>query len=151
TITCQPSLDANQQVNDQASQVTVTGTMTCSALAYSSDKFQTYMTQQLTADATRLLGSGYALTGQAQTKVHNQLDQGQTISFNVDVSGRFFYHLNPDVQALLLSLIVGKTQAEAQRILLQQPGIATVSFTVSGGLGTAVPGDVKAIRVRIAG
>lgn len=62
-----------------------------------------------------------------------------------------FYQLSPNVQTHLLRLIAGKPQAEAQQILLQQPGIATVSFTVSGGLGTALPGDAKTIQVRITG
>lgn len=151
TITCQPSLKANQKTNDEARNVTVTGTMTCSALAYGSAQLQTYATDHLTTDAAAQLGSGYELTGQAQTKVYGLLNQGKTVSFALDVSGRFFYPLSPDVQAHLLSLIAGKTQAEAQKILMQQPGIATVSFTISGGLGTALPGDVKAIRVRIVG
>lgn len=150
-VACQPSLKANHKANEEASTVTVTGTMMCSTLAYNSNQLQTYATNHLTADAAGPLGSGYALIAQAQTRVNDQSDQDKTVSFALDVSGRFFYQLSPNVQTHLLRLIAGEPQAEAQQILLQQPGIATVRFTVSGGLGTALPGDAKTIRVRITG
>lgn len=148
-IRCQPSVKANRHPNDQASNVTVTGSMTCSSMAYTPAKLQTYGANLLKKDAYTQWGGSYALIGQIQEKLHGALNLGNTSVLTLDVQGFYAFQLNPGVTAHFASLVAGQTQAHAQAILLQQAGVARVSLQVSGGFGTALPSSPKDIHITI--
>jgi hypothetical protein len=149
TIQCQPSVKANRHPKDQASDVTVTGAMTCSAIAYTPAKLLAYGANLLGKDAYAQWSGRYVLVGQVQEKVYGVLDQGKTASFALAVQGLYVFQLSSGVSAHLASLIAGQTQANAQAVLLQQAGVGKVSLQVSGGLGTALPSSPKDIHITI--
>jgi len=131
-IQCQPSVKANRNPNEQASNVTVTGAMTCSAIAYTPAKLQAYGASLLGKDAYAQWSGRYVLIGQVQEKVDGVLELGETASFALAVQGLYVFQLSPSVSAHLASLIAGQTQANAQAVLLQQAGVGKVSLQVSG-------------------
>ena len=143
TIHCQPSVKANRNPNDQASDVRVTGAMTCSAIAYTPAKLQAYGATLLGKDAYAQWSGSYVLVGQVQEKWYGVLERGKTASFALAVQDLYVFQLSPGVSAHLASLIAGQTQANAQAVLLQQAGVGKVSLQVSGGLGTALPSSPK--------
>lgn len=148
-IQCKPSVKANRNPNDQASDVTVTGTMTCSAIAYQPSKLQMYGATLLGQDASAQWGESYVLSGPVQEKLSDMLEVGTVVSFTLAVQGRYVLQLNPNMAARLASLVAGQTQDSAQAILLRQEGVARISIQVSGGLGTALPSSPKNIHVMI--
>ena len=77
-IQCQPSVKANRNPNDQASDVTVTGVMTCSAIAYTPAKLQAYGTNLLEKEAYAQWSGSYILIGQVQEKLYGVLELGKT-------------------------------------------------------------------------
>ena len=149
TIHCQPSVKANRHPNDQASDVRVTGAMTCSAIAYTPAKLQAYGANLLGKDAYDQWSGSYVLVGQVQEKWYGVLERGKTASFALAVQDLYVFQLSPGVSAHLASLIAGQTQANAQAVLLQQAGVGKVSLQVSGGLGTALPSSPKDIHITI--
>jgi hypothetical protein len=148
-IHCQPSVKANRNPNDQASDVTVTGTMTCSATAYTPAKLQAYGANLLGKDAYAQWSGSYVLIGQVQEKLYSVLNVGKIVSFALDVQGLYVFQLSPGMSAHFASLIAGQAQANAQGLLLQQVGVDKVSILVSGGLGTSLPSSAKDIHITI--
>jgi hypothetical protein len=149
TIKCQSSVKANRRPNDQASDVTVTGTMTCSASAYTPMKLQAYGAALLEKDAYAQWNGSYVLSGQIREKLYNVFATGKTVSFDLDVQGLYALKVSPDMSARFATLVAGKTQADAQAILLKQPGVLKVSLQVAGGLGTPLPSSPKDIHITI--
>lgn len=148
-IKCQPSVKANRHAGDQAGDVTVTGTMTCSAIAYLPAKLQTYGTDLLAKDAATQGSESYTLSGQTQEKIQDIFATGKTLSFDLNVQGLYVLQLSPNMSARFASLVAGKTQADAQTILLKQTGVLKVSLQVAGGFGTALPSSAKDIHITI--
>ena len=148
-IQCKPSVKANRSPGDQASDVTVTGTMTCRAIAYTPAKQQAYGASLLAKDAAAQWNGTYILRGQVQEKLQRMFDLGKTITFSLNVQGLYIFQLNPDLSAHFASLIAGQTHANAQALLLRQAGVGKISIQVSGGLGTALPSSPKGIQITI--
>lgn len=148
-IHCQPLVKVDHSPGEQASEVTATGTMTCSAIVYTPAKAQAYGATLLEKDASAQWNGSYVLSGQIQTTLHKMFDLGKTITFTLDVQGLYIFQLNPDLAAHFASLVAGKTQASAQAVLLQQTGVSKISIQVSDGFGTALPASPQDIHISI--
>lgn len=148
-IQCQPSVKTSHNPGDQASDVIVTGVMTCSATAYTPAKSEMYGANLLEKDVDAQWNGSYTLTGQIQEKLYGVLEVGKTASFALGVRGLYVFHLNPGVSTHLARLIAGQTQANAQAMLLRQTGVARVNLQVSGGFGTALPSSPQDIHITI--
>lgn len=149
-IQCQSTVKTNRHANDQASDVTVTGTTTCSAIAYTPGELETYGASLLNKEASAQWGRNYVLAGQIQKKVSGVQVQEKTAFFTLNVQGRYVLQLSSAMLQHLADLIAGQTQANARTRLLQQTGILKVSIQVSGGLGTALPSSPEDIYITIA-
>ncbi|HEY3992800.1 MAG TPA: hypothetical protein VGM01_07945 [Ktedonobacteraceae bacterium] len=148
-IQCQSSVEVNRNPDDQASDVTATGSMTCSAIAYTPARLVVYAANLLQNAASAQWSGSYILVGQAQERLYNVLDQGKTASFSLDVQGHYAFQLSPGLQAHFASLVADQTQANAQALLLRQAGVVQVSIQVSGGSGMALPSSPKDIHITI--
>jgi hypothetical protein len=149
TPNCTPTVLSNHKPGDEAKQVTVTVSVTCSGIAYAAHTLYQNATQLFTSDATRKLGAHYALVGDIQlTIIHATSHQGQA-QMLVQVTGTWVYHITKTIQQHLIKLIAGKPEQQALATLLKSPGIAGAQITLKGGNRTLPqdPGNITIVVV----
>jgi len=150
TPTCTPTISADHQVGDEATQVKVTLTETCSGVAYDTQELESSATQLLTAQALKKLGAGYSLLGDVQVTTTTATVTASHPIIAFSCTGVWVYALSDAAQEHIKDLIKGKTTQDAIRLLQTLPGIERVS--TSWDVNTNLPKDRKNIRlVLIAG
>jgi hypothetical protein len=151
TPPCKPVVSSTHKPGDEATQLTVTVSETCSGIAYISHEVYANATQMITKDAAKRVGTGYSPIGDIQatilqaTATTNRQGKAQII---VQVTGTWAYQITPRIQKQLAALIAGKTKQQAIATLLQVPGIAGAQITLRGGNQT-LPQNSKAIRILV--
>jgi len=145
TLPCAPQTSADHQINEEATSVKVTATLTCSAVAYNQTTLQEQATQLLTTQALKKLGSGYYLLGTIQVTVTHAIPTRTTPTLVLSLSGIFTHALSSEQQQHIKDLVKGKTYQEALHILVNLPGIENVSLAWDEN--TKLPKDAKYIHV----
>lgn len=147
TPICTPTVSSDHQPGQEARQVQVTASETCSAVAYDKDALQAQATALLSTQAATKPGTGYSLVGDVQVTVKQatvtQHNKPVVLSFNA--LGIWVYAVNGAEQQHLKSLITGKTKQEALQLLASLPGIEQAS--IRWGDDTKLPKNSKYIRV----
>ncbi len=149
TPSCNPSVSSNHHPGDEAKQITITVSETCTGFAYVAQQVYTDAMQLLTAQATTTLGAEYALLGDIQITIvyATAINRSQgRAGMVVQVTGTWAYQITPGVQHHLLNLIAGKTMQQAGAMLVQFPGIAGAQISVKGGNRT-LPQDPGSIHI----
>jgi hypothetical protein len=135
---CQSAVAPDHPVGGNASQVTVSVSVTCHAEAYNYGAVVQVVRGALMHEATTSLGSGYVLHGTISTTitpagVPPHAKPG-TLTLLVTGQGMWVYQVNPTEQAHLTRLIAGLSRQQAIRVLQQQESghLAAVHIQVSG-------------------
>jgi hypothetical protein len=131
-LPCSPTITPDHQPGDEAIQVKVAVSLSCSAIAYNSQMLQEKAEALLNDRARTELGTGYSLLGDIGVSVKRAtaptaLPRFVLLSFKA--SGTWIYALSHSEQQHIRSLIAGKTRKEALRILVSLSGIAQASIT----------------------
>jgi hypothetical protein len=147
TLPCSNVLHSDHLICDQARQVTVALSQTCTAVVYSTAFLQDKATRLLTQAAAQQLGTAYRLMGTMQVSILHptRTDQRRglaTIAVRVDAG--YAYHLSQSEAHHLAILIAGKSKPQAQHILLAEPGIQGV--TIQAANTTTLPTDPMRMR-----
>jgi hypothetical protein len=150
-IQCTPNITADHKVNDRATNVTVTESVTCKGEVYDLQAAQAMTVNLLKYDAASQLGASYALVGNVVTGVPIIVttDQGGTVSMNVDAQGVWAFQFSNNQKQQMAKLIAGKTQADATPLLLKQEGVLKASIRTSGGWGSALPTSPRDIKMAV--
>jgi hypothetical protein len=144
---------SNPGVGESAANFTVTVSLRCSDSAYNPQTALSQAEDMLKQEAARQLGPGFNLVGKITTRVE-QATPGK--NGNVDVlvsaSGTWKYQFTAAQKSNMAKLIARKTISDAKARLLQQPGVANASISVSGpiidlGGHNIVPDDLRAITI----
>ena len=150
TAQCSPNVNANHAAGDQASQVTVTVTFTCTAEVFTAKDATDLAGQLLKNDAQSQLGAQYAPVGQiAGTIVSSSPGDQGAENLVVGASGTWVYQFSATEQQNLAALIVGKTTQQARQTLLAQPGVADAVIQITSGNGQTLPTKAQEIMVKI--
>ena len=149
TFPCNIAVTADHQIGQEATQVKVTVSETCSGIAYNDQELTSKVTQLLTTQATKKLGSGYSILENPQITVTSATPARQvTLSFS-SVS-TWIYALSSADQQHIKNIIVGKNTVKALQLLHSLPGIENVSLQFAGfGDDTRIPKDIKNIHLAI--
>ena len=147
---CSSVLYSDHQIGDEAQQVTVTVSHTCTAVVYNTATLEDNATQLLAQAATQQLGTAYRLIGAMQVHIQHliRIDQRQglaTIAVRVDAA--YVYHLSQSETHHLAILIAGKNKQQAQHILLAEPGIQGVAIQAANT--TTLPTDPMRMKFLI--
>jgi flagellar motor protein MotB len=121
---CTKTVISDHQPGDQASQVKVTTSETCSAVLYNKDALQTQANRILNNLAAKKLGTGYRLFGSVRVKV-TQTTQS-TPALVLSIGGVWVFQINEE---RIKNLIAGKPRSEAIRLLSDTPGIQRISIS----------------------
>jgi len=146
-LPCIPTVTSDHQPGQEATQVKVSVSETCSAVAYNSQELDTKATDFLTHQATTKLATGYSLLGDAKVTVTQATVQKQVfLSFHA--SGTWIYGLSQKTQQQIKHIIAGKTTQEAVTLLTSLPGVESAAIRLSGfGDATRLPKQSNDIHV----
>ena len=146
---CTPHVSSNHKAGEEATQVTITVSETCTGIAYDAHTLFANATQLLTSQATVLLGAGYALIGAIQAAIVPGTvptpHQGVSSVF-VQITGTWAYQITPAMQNAMMRLVAGMHVQQARVTLVQLPGIAGVQISVNGGNHT-LPQDPRNVHI----
>jgi hypothetical protein len=143
TPACSPTTTSNHRIGEEAKDVTVTVSETCSSIAYVAHDVYQDTTQLIQMDATKRLGANYSLMGGLQVSIKRATiaDQARGLAtLTIQADATFVYQITPGIQHQLIKLIAGKPKQQALALLLQSPGIAGAQISVKGGNRT-LPSD----------
>lgn len=131
TPTCTPTITSNHQVGEEAQAVTVTIDQTCTSVAYNTQALETLITQLVSEQATKQLSIHYTLAGSIQTTViKSTVLPDKTIVLQVKGVGAWVYQFTEAQLHDMAARIAGKGETEAKQVLLQTPGVYSVSITL---------------------
>ena len=134
-IQCTANSSPNHKANDQVNDVTITVSVTCSALVYKTDG----MTQ---------FGQGYDVVGAMQIASPVTIDQNSAL-FSVQINGIWSFQWTPQHRGELLHLIAGKPLSEAQQLLDGRKDIQNFSIADNWFPGNALPTSPTSIKLII--
>jgi len=149
SVRCVPGVVSDHAAGNTAVSVTVTVTVTCVGEVYDRQGAQSLAASLLRTDGTKTPGAGYMLVGNIVTTVTKTavIDTKGTISILVNAEGMWVYQFTDAQKGELERLIAGKSEGEAQALLLQQKGVAKANISVSGGTNSTLPTDPRYITI----
>lgn len=154
-VQCQPAVTPNHPAGSNASQVTVSASVTCHAEAYDYGAVVRLVSSALLHEATTTLGSGYRLAGtisttitQAGTPPHAKPG---TLTLLVTGQGIWVYQVSRAEQARLTRLILGLSRQAAMQVLQQQGHLSRIHIQITGlwASGTTLPTDPARIHLMV--
>src|SRR5258708_3625811 len=147
TPPCTPKVSTDHQIGDEATQVKVTLSETCSGVAYHTLDLESKATQLLTTQGLKKLGTGYSLLGDVQVTTTTATVTASHPIIAFSCNGVWVYVLSDKAQEHIKDLIKGKTTQDALHLLASQPGIERVS--TSWDVNTKLPKDTQNIDLVI--
>jgi len=149
TPPCSKLVNSDHQPGDEAREVTVSVSETCSSVAYDAQKVYANATQLIHKEAIKRLGTGYSLLGDMQfTILHAITDHTKGIAtLSVKIAATYVYQMSPGEKQHLLQLIAGKKKQEALKALLHLPGIQAASVTSNAETLPENPGRITIVVV----
>ncbi len=144
---CAPTVRADHQPDEEAAQVTVIVSETCSAVAYDKDALQAKATDLLSHQARQQLGTGYSLLGDVQVTITQVTVTHAIPTLVFSGQGTWVYALSQEAQQQMKQRIAGKPKQEALKLLLSLPGIEKASIVWNEP--TKLPNDLNAIHLVI--
>jgi hypothetical protein len=154
TVSCSSAkVTSNPGVGVIAASFTVNASLTCSDSAYNPQMALPQAESMLKQEATQKFGPGFVLVGNIATIIE-QSTTGKNgyVDVIVMASGTWKYQFTTAQKLDMAKLIARKTVSEAKAILLQQPGVAVASISVSGPIidlsgHNILPDDLRAITI----
>jgi hypothetical protein len=133
-VSCQQSITPDHRVGDEATQVHITVSETCTGATYNTQSFVRLLTQRVGQEASRQLGGGYTLTGTIQNTILEATPKEHgTILLQVHSTTSYAYQFTEQQQRNIKAAIAGKSKAQTISILLQVTGVQSVSLSLSAG------------------
>jgi hypothetical protein len=157
-VECQSTVTPDHPVGSDASQVTVSVSVTCHAQVYDHEAVVRLVTNALMQQATTTLSTAYALRGPISTTITQAGAPAHakpgTLILLVTGQGVWVYQVSTAEQAHLTRLIAGLSRQAAMHVLQQQePGhLAAVRIQISGVWtdGSRLPADPARIHLLVA-
>jgi hypothetical protein len=130
SMPCFPTITADHGIGDEATQIYVSVSETCTAIAYNTQELAEQATKLLSSQAAKTVGTDYMLYGGVKVSVTQaKTTQPQTIILSFTCQGTYVYQLNGQGQQRIKILIAGKPSTTALRLLSKLPGIHQVSIS----------------------
>lgn len=145
-VSCHTGIQTSEPIGAEARQVSVTVSQTCQPTSFNTDAMQRQAESILTQKAYKTLGNGYTLLGDVAIHINKTVAKDQRVLIAVSSSGTWArqYHLQH-----LAILISGKSQKDAQKILLQQQGVEHIQMQVSGTKHDFIPTNPVQIHFQV--
>lgn len=146
TPQCAPQASANHQAGDQAAQVKVTLSFTCTGEVYDEAGALEMAAGLLSQQAAANPGGAYTLMGKIKTTLTNAvMDSQGTLTVTVSARGIWVYQFT-QAQQQLATLLGGKSERDAAQLAAAQPGVASVTIHLPANQPT-LPTDPRQIHI----
>ena len=149
---CTPHVSTDHKAGEEAREVRVTVSLTCTGIAYDAHSVYAEALQLLPSQATTALGANYSPIGGIQVAIIHATETSQArgiVTLTVNIEATFVYQIGPGEKRQLVKLIAGKTKQQAQALLSKAPGIEGAVITTSGNVAT-LPDNPGKITIVIA-
>jgi len=150
TPPCNNQIITSHKTGDEAREVTVTLSETCTGIVYDAHNVYTNATQLITSKALKRLGTGYTPVGDTQVIIIHAkiIDQARGIAtISVKCEAIYMYQLSPGEKKQLLHLIAGRTKPQAIHTLLSLPGVQGASINSASATLPTDPGRITIVVV----
>jgi hypothetical protein len=145
-----PTVIPDHHIGEEATQVKVTVSLTCSGIAYNDQELTDKVTQLLTSQATKKLGAGYSILGYPQVNITQAAAQNTKGMLSFKAQSTWVYALASQDQQHLKKVMAGKPTAKALQLLARLPGIERVSLQSSGfGDSSRIPKEISHIHLAL--
>src|SRR5712692_5976266 len=124
TPSCNSKISPDHAPGDEAANVTVTLSETCTALAYNAQELQTKSTQLFIVQQAASL-THFQQVGDIHMSIISQTIHGNRATLNVQLVSTWVYQLN---EQKLTQRIIGKPRLDALHLLAVLPGVGQVSI-----------------------
>lgn len=121
-LPCRPTTTADHGIGEEATQITVTVTLTCSAVAYNEQTLRAAVAQLLTTQAVKQLATSYTLE-ELHITIHRAASHPPHVLLSVTSRSTWVYAIPSHQQERIKSLVKGKTVQAALQLLRSFPGI----------------------------
>jgi hypothetical protein len=146
SLPCQQTTSADHQIGDEAQQVRVTMSETCTGETYNTEAYHDLATQTVSQEVTQQLGEGYTLVGDIQVTTNTTTVKGHgVIDLQVTIAGIWAYQFTKAECEQIKAMVAGKSKAQTITTLLQVPGVSSASVSIEHG--DSVPSESKSIQV----
>ncbi len=149
---CNPTISSDHQTGEEASQVKVTMSETCSGIAYNGDALREKVTELLYRQVVKKLGSGYSLLNNPDVSIIQATVNSipPTVSLSFKAQSAWVYAVSSGEQKHIKNMIAGKSKDEAALLLASLPDIESISIQSQGfGDYTMIPKHIENIRLAI--
>jgi hypothetical protein len=149
-LPCTPTVSTDHRPGEEATQVKVTVSETCSAITYNTKALEVRATQLLTHQALGKLGTGYTMLGTVQVSITQATATHTTtppVFLSFQAQATWVYALTNSEQTRIKRLITGKSYQAALQLLRALPGIERASLHFDEN--TKLPKDPKYIHLII--
>jgi Protein kinase domain len=144
---CKSKVISDHHVNDAATNLTVTVTVTCTAEFYNPQQILSRSEQMLSERAQVLFGPNYRLTGDIKAEItHVAIDVKHGKLITVVTSGLWTYQFSSARADQLARLIADKNKRDAKTILSDQKGVQSVSINISNN-DNIMPYHANSIKI----
>ncbi|GAC1481072.1 MAG: hypothetical protein NVS2B12_36170 [Ktedonobacteraceae bacterium] len=133
-------------VGSKATSVTATVTVTCTVEVYDLQAVQS-MATQLLAGTLASAGANNRLV--ATVSRATVVDAKGTIALLVNAASLNIFQFSTAQMHELATLIAGKSEQDAQALLLKQTGVSEATIKLSGGDGYTLPTDAGRITISV--
>lgn len=154
SLRCTTNVTANHNVGDQAKTVTVSGTATCTEVAYDQKGALTIAATELKAEAAKKLGAGYALVGSLLTSMTSAtvINTQNTVSLVILAQGVWVYQFTDAIKTSLKNKLAKESESKALADVNGTTGVMSAKISISSGTTMPTnPGDITITIVQIPG
>ena len=147
-LPCNQTVTPDHQAGQEAKEVTVTVSETCSGSVYDTQALAQKARTILATQATHQLGTSYRLLGDVQQSILQTSVIHTAIVLKVRNQGTWGYSISPATEERLLHRIAGKAKQDVLTLLLKTPGIQAARI-VGVEESQKLPKSVSAIHLVI--
>ena len=150
-IQCSSNVTYNHKVGDRVTSLTTTVVASCHGEVYNQQAAKDMATNLLKRKITTAPSTSYTLTNTITTTILQARisDARGTITVLVKAESIGMFQFSDAQKQELVSLILGKSEQQAQTILSNQTGISQVVISISGGNGHTLPTDPHRITITV--
>lgn len=143
-LACISKVTPDHKVGEEATQVQVMVSETCTGTTYTTQAVTSLTTQRATQDAEKRLGVGYTTTG-VQTRIMHAHTTNHGTSVDITSASLWAYPFSQEQQDTIKARIAGMSKDGATATVLHLVGVQSVSITCKNT--TTIPKDVQQIHL----
>ncbi len=150
-LQCSSSVTYNHSVGDRVSSVTTSVSAKCSGEVYNLQAALSMGANLLSQQVSSVPSASYKLLTKITTSMVSVSSVNGGILIVVNAVSVGLFQFSKGQRQELISLIVGKSEQDAQAILTSQTGVGKVKFTLTNTTGSMLPTSAKDITLNVQG